>query len=54
MDKWEIKYYLTEVSLRSKVPAHKEVISGTKDYAEKWAQNRIKHTNFKYYEITKK
>lgn len=54
MDKWEIRYFLNETALRGKTPAFKETISGTKDYAENWAKNRLKHSNFKFYEIVKK
>lgn len=52
--RWIIKYYITEISYRSGIPAFKEEISGDRNYAINWAQNRLKHSNFKFYDIEQK
>jgi len=52
--KFEIKYYLTETAKKSGAPAFKEVVQGDKRYVENWAQNKLKHSNFKFFELTKK
>jgi len=51
MNKWKIRYYLTEVAFRSGVVAYTETISGDRNYAVTWAQNKIKHSQFKFYDL---
>ncbi len=54
MAKFEIRYYITEGSFKTKVPAFKETINGDNKYVENWAQNKLKHSQFKYYDIEQK
>ena len=49
--KWEIRFYLTEIAFKSKIPAFKEIIQGNQQYVTNWAQQKIKHTNFKVFDI---
>ena len=52
--KWEIRYYMTESSFKCGIAAHKEVLNGDRNYVINWAQNRIKNSKFKYYDIVQK
>lgn len=52
--KWEIKYYLNENAKRSGIAAFKETIQGDRRYAENWAQNKIKHSNFVAFDLIQK
>lgn len=52
--KWEIRYYLIETAFKSGVVAYKEVINGDRNFAVNWAQNKIKHSNFKFYDLVQK
>ena len=52
--KFEIKYYLNDSAKRSGIAAFKETIQGDRRYAENWAQNKIKHSNFVAYDIEQK
>lgn len=52
--KWEIRYYLTDAAFKSGVFAFKETIQGDRNYAINWAQNKIKHSNFKLYDLVQK
>lgn len=52
--KWEIRYYLTETAYRCGAVAFKETITGDRIYVINWAQNRIKHSNFKFYDLVQK
>ena len=49
--KWKIKYYLTEVAFRSGVAAFTETLGGSREFAVNWAQNKIKTSNFKFFDI---
>jgi hypothetical protein len=49
-----IRYYLTENAYRAGVVAYTETINGNRNFAINWAQNKIKTTNFKFYDITEK
>lgn len=51
---WEIKYYLNENSYKAGIPAFTEVIHGSRDYVIRWIQNRLKASNFKYYDLIQK
>ena len=52
--KWEIKYYLTDTAKRSGIAAYKETIQGDRRYAENWAEQKLKHSNFKAYDLIQK
>ena len=52
--KWEIRYYLTDTAFRGGCPAFKETIQGDRNYVINWAENKIKHSNFKFYDLTQK
>ena len=52
--KWEIRYYLTESSFKTGVAAYKEVISGDRNFVITWAQNKLKHSQFKFYDMIQK
>jgi len=49
-----IKYYLTETAFRNGVAAFTETIKGDKNFVINWAQNKLKSSNFKYYDIQEK
>ena len=49
--KWEIRYYITETAFKSGVPAFKEIISGDRNYVTNWAQQKVRHSNFKFFDI---
>ena len=51
---WIIKYYLTENAQRTGVAAYTETINGDKNYATNWAQNKMKKSNFKFFDIIQK
>lgn len=52
--KWEIRYYLTEGAYKTGVASFKETITGDRNFVINWAQNKIKHSNFKFYDIVQK
>lgn len=54
MQTWIIKYYITEGSYRSGVPAFKEEIKGDRNYVVTWAQNKVRCSQFKFYDIEQK
>lgn len=49
--KWTIRYYLTENAFRTKTPSFKETVNGDKNFATKWAQNKLKNSQFKYFDL---
>jgi hypothetical protein len=49
--KFEIKYYLNENSYKSNIYAFKEIINCDRTYAINYAQNKIKYSNFKFFDI---
>lgn len=51
---WIIKYYLTESSYRSGVPAFKETFRGDRNAAVNWAQNKLRSSQFNYYDLEQK
>ena len=51
MTRWEIRYYLTESAFKSGIPAFKEIISGDRNYVTTWAQNKIRHGQFKFFDL---
>ena len=52
--KFEIRYYLSEGAFKTGVAAFKETVNGDKNYANNWAQNKLKHSNFKFFDIVQK
>ncbi len=48
---WKINYYITESSFRSGVSAFYETINGDRNFVTNWAQNKIKHSQFKFFDI---
>ena len=52
--RWEIRYYLTESAFKSGIASFTEMVQGDRNYVITWAQNRIKNSNFKYYDIVQK
>ena len=51
---WEIKYYLTETAYKSGVAAYTETVNGDRNFAINWAQNKMQHSEFKFYDIAQK
>ncbi len=49
--KFEIRYFITESSFRSGIPAFIEIINGDRNYAVNWANNKIRNSQFKYFDI---
>ena len=54
MKSFIIKYYLTETTYRSGIPAFTETFKGYRNNAIIWAQNRARTSNFKFYDIQEK
>lgn len=52
--KYEIRYYLTETAYKSGIAAFKETINGDRNYAVNWTQNKLKHSNFKIFDLIQK
>ena len=49
-----IRYYHTETQYRGGVPAFTETFRGYRNVAINWAQNRMRSSNFKFYDIQEK
>ncbi len=49
--KWEIRYYITESAFRVGIAAYKEIITGSRESAVRWAENKIQHSNFVRFEL---
>lgn len=54
MKTWEIRYYLTEGAYKTGCPAFKETIKGDRNYAVNWAQQKIRNSQFKFYDLIDK
>lgn len=52
--KFEIRYYLTEGAYKTGVAAFKETMNCDRNYAVNWAQNKLKSSKFKFYDIVQK
>lgn len=52
--KWEIRYYITENAYKTGCVAFKETITGDRNFVVNWAMNKIKHSQFKFYDIVQK
>ena len=53
-NKWLIRYYLNESAYKSGCPAFTETINGDRDFAINWAQNKLRTSQFKFYDLTEK
>lgn len=51
---WIIRYYLTESAYRTGVPAFTEAICGDRNFVVNWAQNRLKNSQFKFFDLIEK
>lgn len=49
--KLKINYYLNETAFKSGIPAFSETINGDRNFVTTWAQNRIRNSNFKFFDI---
>lgn len=49
-----IKYYLTETAYRCGVSAFTETFRGDRNSVVNWAQNKVRTSNFKFYDIQEK
>lgn len=49
--KWTIKYYLSESAQKCGCAAFTETIQGDRNYVMNWAQNKLKNSNFKCFDI---
>lgn len=54
MKTWEIRYYLTESAYKAGVPAFKETVKGDRFFATNWAQQKLRSSSFKYFDIAEK
>lgn len=54
MKQWIIRYYLTESAYRTGVPAYTETIRGDRNFAVNWAQNKLRTSQFKFYDLKEK
>ena len=54
MKKWEIRYYLTEGAYRSGIPSLKETINGDRNFAVNWAQQKLRNSQFKFFDLVEK
>ncbi len=54
MKTWIIKYYITESSYRAGVAAFTETIKGDRNFVTNWAMNKVKNSQFKFYDIMEK
>lgn len=54
MKQWIIRYYLTDASYRIGAPAFTETINGDRNFAVNWAQNKLRYSQFKYYDLVEK
>lgn len=54
MNKWLIRYYLSDSAYKSGFPAFTETITGDRNFVINWAQNRLKHSQFKFYDLIEK
>ena len=54
MKTWEIRYYLTENAYKTGCFAFKEIIKGDRSYVLNWAQQKLKSSQFKFYDLVEK
>ena len=49
---WRIRYYLSDGAYKTGCPAFTERVKGDRILAVNWAQNRLKNSKFKFYDLT--
>lgn len=49
---WRIRYYLSDGAYKTGCPAFIERVKGDRILAVNWAQNRLKNSKFKFYDLT--
>ena len=49
--RWKINYYLTETAYKSGIPQFTETVNGDRNTAINIAQNKIRFSNFNFYDI---
>jgi len=49
--KIKIQYYLSESAKRTRVASFSETVNGDRNFATKWAENRLKHSQFKFFDL---
>mgnify|MGYP000000144238 FL=1 len=51
---WLIRYYLTENAYKAGIPAFTETVGGDRNFVVNWAQNKLKNSQFKFYDLVEK
>ncbi|MBO5046530.1 MAG: hypothetical protein J6C93_06630 [Clostridia bacterium] len=51
MKTYLIKYYTTESAYRMGLSSYQERVTGERTFVYKWAQNKLSHSQFSYFEI---
>ena len=51
---WLIRYYLNEGTYKTGSPAFTETVIGNRNYVVNWAQNKLKTSQFKFYDLIEK
>lgn len=49
--RWKVSYYLTEQAYKSGIAAFTETLNGDRNFVVGWAQNKMRSSNFKFYDI---
>ena len=49
---WRIRYYLSDGAYKTGCRAFTERVKGERILAVNWAQNRLKNSKFKFYDLT--
>ena len=52
--KWEIRYYLNDQAFKCGAVAFRETINGDRNFVVNWANNRLKHSNYKFFDLIEK
>lgn len=52
--KWLIRYYLNEGAYKTGSHAFTETVIGDRNYVVNWAQNKLKTSQFKFYDLIEK
>lgn len=49
--RWLIRYYLTGGAYKIGIPAFTDTMSGDRNFIVSWAQNKLKNSQFKFYDL---
>lgn len=49
--RWKINFYITETAYKSGVVQHSETVNGDRNFAINYAQQKLRSSNFKFYDI---